>query len=63
MPGPVTRPVIHACLAIPNLWVIIMITALACPTSVGPVVACTPMLAAGTGAAAAIGGARVVARQ
>eukprot|EP00969_Alexandrium_andersonii_P212902 9401645-Alexandrium_andersonii.AAC.1 len=63
MPGPVTWPVIHAGLAIPYLWAIVWITTLAYFSSVGPVVARAPVLAAGTRAAAAIRGAGVVARQ
>eukprot|EP00969_Alexandrium_andersonii_P008268 359793-Alexandrium_andersonii.AAC.1 len=46
VPGLATWPVIHASLAIPNLWVIIRMTALAYFSSMGPVVACAPMLAA-----------------
>eukprot|EP00969_Alexandrium_andersonii_P353024 15438942-Alexandrium_andersonii.AAC.1 len=53
VPGPVTWPVVHAGLAIPNLWVIVWITALAYFSSAGPVVARAPVLAAWTCAAAA----------
>eukprot|EP00969_Alexandrium_andersonii_P346003 15295046-Alexandrium_andersonii.AAC.1 len=42
MPGLVTWPVVHASLTIPDLWVIIRITALAYFSSMGPVVACAP---------------------
>eukprot|EP00969_Alexandrium_andersonii_P118912 5257842-Alexandrium_andersonii.AAC.1 len=63
MAAPIAWPVVHACLAIPSFRMVIGISALAYFSSVCPVVACAPVLAAGASAPASIGRARVVARQ
>eukprot|EP00969_Alexandrium_andersonii_P098360 4341277-Alexandrium_andersonii.AAC.1 len=63
MPGSITGPVVHASLAIPDLCVIIRITALAYFPSVCPVVARAPAPAAWACAPVAVRRAGIVSRQ
>eukprot|EP00969_Alexandrium_andersonii_P200113 8839942-Alexandrium_andersonii.AAC.1 len=53
VPGPATWPVVHAGLAVTNLWAIIRITALAYLSVAGPVAAGAPVPAAWARAPAA----------